>query len=262
MKTTLLMTTYNWPQALGMVLASVSRQTVLPDEIVIADDGSTEETKMLIEHFAANFPHPVIHVWQKDLGFRKTAILNKAIAKATGDYIIQIDGDVVLNSHFIADHIEMAQEGSFVCGSRVKISQKETMSILANNKFVIKPWNMPISFVCNSFRSRLLRNYFAFRYARRLAHLRGCNMAFWKSDLIRVNGYNEDLTQWGHEDTEIAYRLYYSGVQKKALKMGGIVYHLYHKESSRANEETHNIALEKVEKEHITRCNNRIDKYL
>lgn len=101
MKTTLLMTTYNWPQALGMVLASVSRQTVLPDEIVIADDGSTEETKMLIEHFASNFPQPVIHVWQKDLGFRKTAILNKAIAKATGDYIIQIDGDVVLNSHFI-----------------------------------------------------------------------------------------------------------------------------------------------------------------
>lgn len=82
MKTTLLMTTYNWPQALGMVLASVSRQTVLPDEIVIADDGSIEETKMLIEHFAANFPHPVIHVWQKDLGFRKTAILNKAIAKS------------------------------------------------------------------------------------------------------------------------------------------------------------------------------------
>lgn len=121
---------------------------------------------------------------------------------------------------------------------------------------------MPISFVCNSFRSRLLRNYFAFRYARRLAHLRGCNMAFWKSDLIRVNGYNEDLTQWGHEDTEIAYRLYYSGVQKKALKMGGIVYHLYHKESSKANEEIHNVALEKVKKEHITRCNNGIDKYL
>lgn len=67
MKTTLLMTTYNWPQALGMVLASVSRQTVLPDEIVIADDGSTEETKMLIEHFAANFPQPVLSMYGKKI---------------------------------------------------------------------------------------------------------------------------------------------------------------------------------------------------
>ena len=115
MKTTLLITTYNWPKALELVLYSVLHQHVMPDEVVIADDGSTEETKKLIDRYADKMPVPVIWVWQEDKGFRRTSILNKAIAKATGDYIIQVDGDVVLSSHFVEDHIEMAQKGCFVC---------------------------------------------------------------------------------------------------------------------------------------------------
>lgn len=122
MKTTLLITTYNWPKALELVLYSVLHQHVMPDEVVIADDGSTEETKKLIDRYAVKMPVPVIWVWQEDKGFRRTSILNKAIAKATGDYIIQVDGDVVLSSHFVEDHIEMAQKGCFVCGSRVLLS--------------------------------------------------------------------------------------------------------------------------------------------
>lgn len=110
MKTTLLITTYNWPKALELVLYSVLHQHVMPDEVVIADDGSTEETKKLIDRYAEKMPVPVIWVWQEDKGFRRTSILNKAIAKATGDYIIQVDGDVVLSSHFVEDHIEMAQK--------------------------------------------------------------------------------------------------------------------------------------------------------
>lgn len=92
------------------MLYSVLHQHVMPDEVVIADDGSTEETKKLIDRYAEKMPVPVIWVWQEDKGFRRTTILNKAIAKATGDYIIQVDGDVVLSSHFVEDHIEMAQK--------------------------------------------------------------------------------------------------------------------------------------------------------
>ncbi len=261
-KVSILVSTYNWPEALELSLKSMFVQKVLPDEIVIADDGSTSKTKELIDKLRKETSITIKHVWQEDKGFRKTTILNKAIVEVTGDYILQVDGDVVLDPYFVSDHIEIAQRGCFVCGSRVKLSQEETNSILRSKKMRLRFWNMPLSFVFNSFRSKLLRHFLAFRYARRLGHLRGCNMAFWKEDLIRVNGYNEDLTQWGHEDTEIAYRLHFAGVRKKVLKMGGIVYHLYHKESSRSNEYFHNMVLEKVISEKTFICLNGINKYL
>lgn len=262
MKTTLLISTYNWPRALQLVLYSVKHQYVLPDEVVIADDGSSQETGMLIDRLAKKFPVPIVHVWQEDQGFRRTSILNKAIAKATGDYLIQVDGDVILSPNFVKDHLEVAQANCFVCGSRVRLNQKITKRILDSMDTKLRFWNMPFSYVANSFRSHLLRKFLAFRYAKRIEHLRGCNMAFWKKDLLNVNGYDENLTQWGHEDSELAYRLHFAGVKKKALKMGGIVYHLYHKESSKANEQAHRARMEEVKRQHISRCQNGIDKYL
>lgn len=262
MKTTLLITTYNWPKALELVLYSVLHQHVMPDEVVIADDGSTEETKKLIDRYAEKMPVPVIWVWQEDKGFRRTSILNKAIAKATGDYIIQVDGDVVLSSHFVEDHIEMAQKGCFVCGSRVLLSAQISKKILDTKVVNVNLWNMPFSYVSNSFRSHVFRRLLAFRYARRIDHLRGCNMAYWREDAIKVNGYNEDLLEWGHEDAEFAYRLHFAGVRKKALKMGGIMYHLYHKEASKAQENMHKDVLNQVKKERLVRCTNGIDQYL
>ncbi len=261
-KTTLLVSTYNWPEALELSLKSAFHQTVLPDEIVIADDGSGQPTRQTIERLTEESPVPIVHVWHEDRGFRKTEILNKALAKASGEYIIQIDGDVVMSPHFISDHLELAESGCFVCGSRVKLSEETTERILSSGRFSLSVWNMPLSFVANSFRSRLLRHFLAWRYARKIDHLRGCNMAFWRSDLLRVNGYNEDLTQWGHEDGEIAYRLHFAGVRKKALKMGGNVYHLHHKEASRGNEDRHLSELERVKNGHIDWCDNGIDKYL
>ena len=87
-------------------------------------------------------------------------------------------------------------------------------------------------------------------------------MAYWKADAIRVNGYNEDLQQWGHEDGEFAYRLHFAGIRKKALKMGGIMYHLHHPEASKNNEEYHNQVLQQVIAEQRDRCDNGIVKYL
>lgn len=261
-RTTLLVSTYNWPEALELCLKSAWTQTVLPDEIVIADDGSGEDTRALIERLAQESPVPLIHVWHEDAGFRKTIILNKAIAQATGDYILQVDGDVLLSPYFVADHLELAEKGYFVCGSRVKLSPALTKKKLETHSAELAWYRLPLTFVFNSFRSRFLRHFLAERYARKIDHLRGCNMAFWREDLLKVNGYNEDLMQWGHEDGEIAFRLHYAGVKKKALKMGGNVYHLHHKESSRDNEGRHLLELERVQREQISRCDNGIDKYL
>lgn len=262
MKATILVSTYNWHKALELSLSSMLRQTRMADEIVIADDGSTDDTRTAIERIRKVSPIPIIHVWQEDDGFRKTIILNKAIVKATGDYILQVDGDVILSPHFVSDHLELAERNYFVCGSRVKLTPHLTKRILTSHTLTVNVWNLPLTFILNSFRSRLLRRFLAEKYARQIDHLRGCNMAFWRDDLIKVNGYNEDLMQWGHEDGEIAFRLHYAGVKKKALKMGGNVYHLYHKEASRSNEQRHLDELERVKREHISWCPNGLDKYL
>lgn len=261
-KTTLLITTYNWPEALERTVRSAFDQTVAPDEIVIADDGSTDETRQLIERLGNESRIPIIHVWQEDKGFLRTTILNKGIAKASGEYILQVDGDVILSRHFVSDHLELAEPNYFVCGSRVKLSPEITQKVFANPDFHISLWNMPPSFALNSLRSRLLRRFMALRYGKKIDHLRGCNMAYWKADIIKINGYNEKLTQWGHEDGEMAYRLHFAGVGKKSLKMGGCVYHLYHKEASRDNEHVHTAEQNRVIKERLSRCDDGIDKYL
>ncbi len=108
---TLVTPTYNWPEALELLLLSLLRQTRLPDEIIIADDGSKEETKSVIDKYKEKFSVPLIHIWHEDKGNRKPAIMNKAIAQAKGDYIIEIDGDIIMEKHFVEDHLRFAEEG-------------------------------------------------------------------------------------------------------------------------------------------------------
>lgn len=259
---TLLISTYNWEEALRLCLLSASVQTVAPHEIVIADDGSREETRKLIDEFRTILKVPIVHVWHEDKGFRLTTIRNKAIAQSTGDYIIQIDGDVIMERHFVQDHIELMEKGCFICGSRTKLGQIVTYRFIKEVSFKPNVSELKPSFVLNGFRSKVFRTFLAERYARVIDHMRGCNLAFWRDEFMAVNGYNEDLQEWGHEDGELAYRLHFAGIKKKALKMGGIVYHLWHKEASRGNEATHLSALERVKKGQLKWCDNGVNKYI
>jgi glycosyltransferase involved in cell wall biosynthesis len=258
----LLISTYNWEQALILCLRSISRQTVMPNEILIADDGSGKDTAVLIEKFRREINVPIIHVWQEDKGFRKTLILNKAIALAHGDYIIEIDGDVIANRHFIQDHIEMMRPGYYICGSRAKLPLTLTHQLLKEKRIDVSLSEVKTNFIYNSIRSKILRHLLAKFYGTDIMHMRSCNFAFWKKDIIAVNGYNEDIQGWGLEDTELAYRLHYSGVKKKFLKMGGIIYHLEHKKAPRGNvNKNFSIRIKTISECH-DRCSNGIDKYL
>lgn len=256
------MTTYNWKEALALSVGSLLNQTVLPDEIIIADDGSKDDTKEVIEQLKSTTKVPIIHVWQEDCGYRKTSILNKAIAQARYDYLVQIDGDVVTERHFIQDHLELAEENCFICGSRVKLSPATTKRVLAKGKAEIGLSDMPLGFIFNGLRSKILRRFLADKYGKRIEYLRGCNMSFWKKDIIAVNGYNEDIIEWGHEDIEIGFRLASSGVRKKFLKLGGIVYHLDHNEFSRKNADSNLRKAKHTKEEGLKSCTNGISKYL
>ncbi len=238
----LLISTYNWPQALGLCLRSVLQQSALPDEIVIADDGSREETAVLIQDFAKSSPVPVKHIWQPDEGFQLARIRNKGFAAAKGEYIIQIDGDLILHKHFIKDHLRFRRKGFFTTGSRVLLSPKTTETLFANNCIDIRKHSEEDRNFFNSIYLPfpMLHKLLSRRYKNSGKHkyyVKGCNMAFWKQDLLKVNGYNESFSGWGREDSEIAIRLINAGVHKQFLKFGGISYHLFHKEASREMED-------------------------
>ena len=261
MKTSLILSTYNWPEALRCCLESIARQERLPDEILIADDGSRDETRRLIEAFAASSGLPLRHIWHEDRGFRLAAIRNRAMAAATGDYLIQIDGDLVLHPRFVADHIAMARQGFYVVGSRVVLGPTLSRKLLDHPSQAAFPglFEHDLKNRLNGIRlpllTRLLQN-------RRGHGARGCNMAFWREDVLAVNGYDEQMTGWGHEDKEFAARLGHLGRQQHSLKFGGLAAHLWHNEASRSRETVNLDILHRTEREKTIRCETGIAQYL
>ncbi len=253
--------TYNWPEALELLLLSVLNQSKLPSEVIIADDGSRKETSDLIKRYQKDFPIPLHHIWHKDESNRKPAIMNKAIASSKYDYIIEIDGDIIMHKDFVKDHLSLAERGLYLYGSRVNI-QKEHLNTLFKNK------QTQFNFFSKGIKKRgrtLHIPFLANRYKKEnkiSSKLRGCNMSFWKEDLIKINGFNEELVGWGVDDSEMIQRLINNGIQGKRLKYKGIVYHIFHKEQDKSkvdfNEQMEIIAKEKK----ITYINKGIDQYL
>ncbi len=242
MDCTLIIATYNWPGALHLCLKSVEEQTVLPTEVIIADDGSTLETKNLIETLQKSFPIPIVHLWQEDLGFRKTIILNKSFATSKYDYIIQIDGDVFLHKNFIKDHLNAARPNFLLQGSRVMLSNdysKKLIEELDTNPNLFGWGNKRIE---NGFRIPIISHYLLNRYKNSypIYYARGANMSFWKKDIFAVNGYNESYEGWGHEDSDLTLRMMNNGVKKSIVKFAAIVYHLYHTEKKNTFQEERN----------------------
>jgi glycosyltransferase involved in cell wall biosynthesis len=232
----LLIATYNWPHALELCLKSVAAQKLLPGEVIIADDGSNKDTEVLIARFQQSFPVPLKHIWQEDEGFQLARIRNKAIAAAAFEYVIQIDGDLMLHPFFIKDHMELKKKNFFTTGSRVLLSLLTTKHLLENRSMDVGPYSKGNRNFFNGLRNKWVRSFLAPRYktgSRNRYYVKGCNMAFWKKDLLAVNGYNESFLGWGREDSELAIRLMNAGIRKQFLKMGGICYHLYHPEASR-----------------------------
>lgn len=262
--TSLLISTYNWPAALKVCLDSVCIQSVMPREVIICDDGSGEETRSLLDDVKKKFPVPLIHVWHPDEGFRLSGIRNKGMAAATGEYLIQIDGDLQLHRHFVKDHISFRQKGAFTTGSRALLSEKNTLRLIGNAySDKLKVFGNKNFF--NGIRIPLAQQFLASRYknkGRHLYYVKGCNMAFWRKDILAINGYNEDFTGWGSEDSEIAIRLMNMGIRKRFLKLGGICYHLHHRQASRAMEDVNLQIMNRTIQEKKIWTLNGINKYL
>lgn len=263
-KASLLISTYNWPQALNACLQSVEKQSVLPAEVIICDDGSRLETKELIEKWQKKMPVPVVHLWQADEGFKLAQIRNRGFAAANFPYLIQIDGDLILHKDFVKDHINFARPESFTTGSRVLLSKEFSTALLQKGNEDLKVMFKKNNNLLNGLHLPVLHSLLATKYKNKgkwLYYVKGCNMAFWKEDIIAVNGYNENFTGWGREDSEIAIRLMNSGVQKRFLKFGGICYHIFHPEVSRTMEEKNTRMMEEAVENKIVKAAKGIDQY-
>jgi glycosyltransferase involved in cell wall biosynthesis len=239
----ILLATYNWPQALKLCLESLATQTDQDFEIIIADDGSTESTKQVIETFKASQPISITHLWQEDQGFRKTKILNQAIAAAHGSYLVFLDGDCIVQPDFVARHRALAQKGYLVTGSRILLNENLTQQLLSwpNWSFadflqsllskrlgggINKYWPLKIKLGNGSW-----RDYKKFVWRR----IKGCNMACWKSDAEAINGFDETMTGWGHEDADFVFRLQHHGIHRKSGSWSTEVLHLFHRIHDQSN---------------------------
>jgi glycosyltransferase involved in cell wall biosynthesis len=228
----ILVSTYNWPEALESILLSILRQSHLPDEILIADDGSGNATTAVISKYKRILTIPIKYVWHEDIGFRKSTILNKAMKKSEADYIIQIDGDIILHRNFIEDHVRNAREKSFVQGCRTILDEQKTREVIAKNRFDFSFLSRGIKNRLNAIRLPLFSPLIK-SDPEASKNIKACNIAFWRSDYIAVNGYDNHFQGWGWEDDEFAARLIHSGVMKRRLKLAAVCYHLNHGHHSR-----------------------------
>jgi len=251
MKPSVIVTTYNRPDALRICLQSLLAQNQLPADILIADDGSSKETRQLLEQM--HDPNRLIkHVWQDDDGFRAGTIRNKAVAESSSSYLIFLDGDIAVFPNFIEWHIKLAEKGWFVAGNRILLSPETTATWewcsqdaqpqSTNNPFTWSNWQwlmarfsgkvnrlMPLLKRPANHKSRK-------RKPTKWQGVKTCNLGIWKQDFIAVNGFDEQFQGWGHEDADLAIRLIHNGIYRKDGRFGVPALHLWHQENPRDNE--------------------------
>ena len=261
MRVSLIITTYNRPEVLSLIFKSIEDQTICPDEIIIADDGSGNSTKECVEDFQRNSSISIIHSWQEDRGFRAAKSRNKAIAKSNYEYIILIDGDVILHEKFIENHLKHAETNFFVQGQRVLVSESITKKIINNQYKNLFLFSRGLKNRKNAIYSAFLSKIFLTR-KNVLNGIKTCNLAFYKSDCINVNGFNNEIEGWGREDSEFVARLFNNNVCRKNIHFNMIQFHLWHQDSSREVLQKNNIILQKAIESKLNWCDNGINQYL
>lgn len=236
-----IVTTFNREDALDTVLRSLAAQRDGDFEVIVADDGSGPATAKLIDTWKAKIGHRLEHVWHADRGFRAAEIRNRAILTARGVYCIFLDGDCIVRPDFVATHRRLAEPGWFVTGNRILLSPELTTRVLRENitpetwgfrRWLAERWRGGVNRL-----SALL--HLPLGPLRRLRQrvwqgARSCNLAIWRSDLDRVDGFDADYSGWGKEDSDIIVRLLLSGVRRKDGEFATGVLHLWHAEADRS----------------------------
>jgi glycosyltransferase involved in cell wall biosynthesis len=245
MKISVIVTTYNRSDALRAVLAGLAAQLDRGFEVLVADDGSRDDTRQLVERTTAEFPVRLAHVWQRDDGFRAGAARNRAAAAALGEYLVFLDGDCVPRPDFVAQHRALAEPGWMVAGNRILLSEEFTRRVLAQS-LPIETWSTA-QWRAAKARGDINRTLPLARLplgalrkvaARRWQRVRTCNLGVWTADFRVVNGFDEAFAGWGFEDSDLAVRLLNARIGRKEGAFATGVLHLWHRENDRRHEGT------------------------
>jgi glycosyltransferase involved in cell wall biosynthesis len=259
----LVVTTYERPDALAAVLDSVSRQSVAPAEVVIADDGSGATTQAVIAGFPARAAVSTRIVSQPHEGFRLARLRNLAIAATTADYLVFIDGDMLLHAEFIADHLRIARRGWFTQGVRAHANAALTSRLIAGQATTPTIRTAGVGALRRAYLLHCPPLSALFRVlANGFIAIKGCNQGFWRQDLVDVNGFNEAMQGWGPEDKELVARLGFAGIRRQTLLFGGIAWHLHHAPASRAGLPANLAVLDETRRMRAVRCETGLDAHL
>jgi len=252
----LVISTYNNPVALNEILRRIEKGTELPEQLLISDDGSGEETRELVGRWKKESALDIVHCWHEDAGFRKTRVLNMAASRATGDYLLFLDGDCLPSVRFVGDHRKLAETGYFVQGRRAFIAEEAVSGLLSGKDalgaLVLKG---KVSGLAKAIRWPLP----VVRRNRGHRGLIGCNLAIWRSDYEAVNGYDESFEGWGKEDSDLCIRLYNHGLERKFVYGRGLVFHLNHPVADRARLAANRHRLQETIEARRVRCDNGLN---
>lgn len=241
MKIAVVPATYNRPDALAALFEGYLAQTWRDFEIVVADDGSAEATREVIERYRQRAPFRIDHVWQENRGYRAAAIRNQAVAASDADYIVYTDHDCVPRPDFLERHARLAERGWFVAGNRVLLSEALTRRVLDGalplHRWTLRDWwrewragginrIAPLATLPDGPWRRL--------HPRRWQGAKTCNLAVWRGDLVTVNGMDEAFTGWGLEDSDLVIRLIHAGVRHKSGRFACPLFHLWHREQDKS----------------------------
>jgi glycosyltransferase involved in cell wall biosynthesis len=262
MSASVIVTTYNTPRELGLVLEGISRQSARPDEALVADDGSTDETRRVVAGWAPRLPFPLRHVWQEDLGRRKCRIVNEAVRRSRGEILVFLDGDSIPHRQWLADHLRSSRPRRALCGRRVRLGREISLRVKAGaillDRLEAPFGEVALSALAGGTKRALLGIRLPVPLARlfhpRSRKLMGVNFSLPREAFERVNGYDEDYESYGFEDYDLEIRLRRSGYDLYPLLNRAVVYHLYHPMSAFTEDSTKRLAA--LAASDRTRCEN------
>jgi glycosyltransferase involved in cell wall biosynthesis len=265
-----IVTTYNWPAALNLCLESLFVQNDNNFEIIIADDGSAPANQSLTQSFCTKSPVSIQYVHHDDRGFRAGTIRNKAVAISKGEYLLFIDGDCVLRPDFVTTHRQLAASGCFVPGNRVLLSQAFTREIIEKH---ISLHQKPLGYFIALWLQNKINRISAF-IRLPLGPLRSlqpqkwekamtCNLAIWRCDFLRVNGFDELFEGWGFEDSDLVIRLIHAGIKRKEGRFAVPVLHLWHPHNDKSKQDlNYQRLLERLNNQDFILAKKGVSQYL
>jgi glycosyltransferase involved in cell wall biosynthesis len=248
---------YNQSKQLSLSLRMLARQSQAPDQIIIADDGSKDDIYNTLEK--SDLRSRITWVRQDNKGFRKNRILNGAIRACKTDKIIFTDADCIPHKNFIQDHCIFLAKNTIVQGSRSHVDPNWAINVGTSE--LIHFWGL------------LSGNLKGWRRAIRWPIAQtfndtnpdggmGCNMSFWIADLLHINGFDESYHGWGYgEDSDPCARAVLAGATRVNIVNRGIIFHIDHPLSSRAQAEDNRIRFLQVIANRSIRCKHGLDAF-